>query len=397
MSNWRGLATVTGVLSARATAHLTQAGLAFNVTASHPTLAAATGVFIHLYSVLPNAALRNETLPERSSGGTVRVPPRLALDLHYQVSFVGDPSSFDVERMAGAVLTGFHADPVLSPTEIAAFVATQPAGSVLAASDLADQPEHVRITMQSADVEELSRLWGMSQRGFHRLSVLYRVSVVLLEPDVPVVRPRPVTEPIVTVFQLRRPQITTVASSARPQAVVQFGEELVVTGAQLRGDVTTIVLADQRPAPDTATDTELRLGFDAASGLRAGVYPLQVRHQVTLADGSARDGAASNTVPVALVPMVGAVAFTPVIEGNPPAVAGHSVRVALSPVPDASQAIELSLTATTDGTQRRSREVTIAAGLATFEFRPPLATGDYLVQATVDGAESLLGPTVTFP
>jgi hypothetical protein len=390
VSNWLAIATVSGVLTARTTSHLTQAGLSFDVTASHPTDAATSGTFIHLYSVLPNAALRNDTLPERSPAGTLRVPPRLALDLHYQFTFVGAAATYDGERMAGAVMTGLHADPVLSPEEITAFIAAQPAGSVLAASDLADQVEQVRVTQLSSDVEELSRLWGMSQRGFHRLSVLYRVSVVLLEPELPTVRPLPVTEPAVTVYQLRAPRIAAVESSARPVAIVQFDEQLVITGAQLRGNVTLVVLSDQRREPTASTDTELRLTFDAGSGLRAGVYPLQVRHQITLPNGTVRDSAASNTVPVALVPTVSALSVATVAAGNPPVVVGHAVQATLAPVPATTQEVELTLTSTGDGAQLRSTGFSVSGGNVTFDFTPPIAAGSYLVRAGVDGGESLL-------
>ena len=123
----------------------------------------------------------------------------------------------------------------------------------------------MRITLLSSDVEELSRLWGMSQRNFHRLSVLYRVSVVLLEPELPTVRPLPVTDPAVTVYQLRTP------ADRRCRVVGAAGGDRPVRrrardhGARsCAGDVTLVVLSDQRRQPTTADDTELRLAFDAA-------------------------------------------------------------------------------------------------------------------------------------
>lgn len=392
MSNWLGLATVTGVLGARVRRHLTDAGLTFDVTASHPLDAETHGAFVHLYSVLPNPALRNETLPERAPDGSVIRPPRLALDLFYQLTFVGDPSAYDVERMAGAVLTGLHAHPWLAPQEISDFVAAQPAGSVLAASDLADQVEQVRATPLSSDVEELSRLWGMAQRGFHRLSVPYRVSMVALEPDLPGGPAAPVADAAVTVSTLRTPRLDAVSSSARDQAVVQTGEQLVLRGSGLVGETTLVALGEQRRTPEVQSPTELRLAFDAASGLPAGVYAVQVRHLATLAGGGQRDGASSGSLPVALVPVLddSTTAVEVIAEGGPPAPVGHRVTVALDPVPAPGQKLALTLTSTADGSRRTVEGGTVQAGTVRFETRPTLPSGSHLVRVSVDGAETLL-------
>lgn len=405
MSNHLAIATVTGVLGARIRSHLVGAGMAFDVTLSHPLDADTNGAFLHLYSVLPNPGLRNETLPERSGDGTARVPPRLAIDLYYQLTFVGAAGTYDPERMAGAVMTGLHAFPRLSPEEISAFVATQPAGTPLAASDLADQADAVRISPLSADVEELSRLWGMTQRSFHRLTVLYRASPVLLDAEVPTASGLPVTTPTVTAYSLQAPRITSVSSSARSLPVVQHGETLIISGQALVGHQTEIALGLTRVEPDAATDTELRLDFGTPSGLAAGVYPVQVRHRVELENGDTRDGAASNTVPVALAPLItpGSLSLTTIL--GP--VGGHRVHLVPLPVPGTDQAVELTLIEMGGGGRHSSTTwATENGGTGTvFDF-PTLPAGQYLVRLAVDGAESLLttdgagafdGPTIAVP
>lgn len=407
MSNWLAMATVTGVLGARVKRHLTEAGLTFDVTASHPLDAETHGAFVHLYSVLPNPALRNATLPERAADGTVIVPPRLALDLYYQLTFVGASTGYDVERMAGAVMTGLHAHPWFAPAEIGDFVDAQPSGSVLTSSNLAEQVEEVRATPLSSDVEELSRLWGMSQRGYHRLSVPYRVSVVVLEPDLPGGPAAPVLDAAVTVHPMQGPRLESVSSSARPQALVQLGEELVLRGSNLRGDATVVLLGDERRAPDDASPNELRLDFDAGSGLRAGVHAVQVRHLLTLTGGGQRDAESSRSLPVALVPVVDSTATTVdiVTEGAPAVTVGHRVEITLAPLPEPGQKVVLTLSHTTAASRRTVEGGSVHGTAVRFETRPPLTSGDHLLRVSVDGAETLLdagpggftGPVVSVP
>ncbi|HEV7720730.1 MAG TPA: Pvc16 family protein, partial [Iamia sp.] len=81
MSSALALATVTAVLQARITTLLDRADLTgFTTRATHPTKADEPGVYLHLYEVVPNPALRNEMTPERAADGTVVRRPRLALD-----------------------------------------------------------------------------------------------------------------------------------------------------------------------------------------------------------------------------------------------------------------------------------------------------------------------------
>lgn len=207
MSNHVSLAATTGVLAARLRAHLGAAGLTATVATHHPTDADTHGTFLHLYGVLPSPTPPNDMVPERTPHGVANPAPRLTLDLHYLVTFVGAPAEGDTERMAGAVMSGLHAFPIISPDEIDDFIAAQPAGSPLATSDLADQPEPLRITPLSASIDDLSRLWGMTRQPFHRLSVPYLVSPLIIEADVASTGPPPSTTPSVTEGALRSPQI----------------------------------------------------------------------------------------------------------------------------------------------------------------------------------------------
>jgi Pvc16 N-terminal domain len=389
MSNSLAIATVTGVLRSRIQALIDAARLSgLDVVAAPPQDDSKPGVYLHLYQVLPNGELRNQHLPEHDSGGALTRPPRLAVDLHYLLSFVGSPSTHDPERLAGLVLTGLNEGPALSRDEIADFAAALPPGHVLAASDLSDQVERVRLTLLPLDVEELSRLWGMYGQARHRLSVAYRASVVMLDAQVRAGAALPVTRaPEVTVVHLRAPQITEVRSAERAQAVVRFGERIVVRGSALRGDETrvTVGATSLRPPAASLADAEISLDFDAASGLGAGVAAVRVVHRIALRDGTTRDGPASNVLPFALVPAVST--------ADPPtettAEGALRVRLVVEPPPAAGQAVMLHLTGTSGEGSSTWTEWTASDGVVSF-LTSGLAAGRYLLRVETGGALSLL-------
>jgi hypothetical protein len=135
----------------------------------------ATGnqVNLFLYLVAPNAAWRNQDMPGRSRPGEIAVPP-LALNLYYLLSAYGtenDASGPFSHMLLGHAMSALHDHPLLSAEEIAA---------ALPASDLGQQVERVRITLQPLSIEEISKIWAGFQMQY-RLSVAYEAAVVLID------------------------------------------------------------------------------------------------------------------------------------------------------------------------------------------------------------------------
>ena len=83
----------------------------FEVSTSHPRTASTSGVYITLYHLAPNSALRNLELPTRRPDGSPNQRPVLPLSLRYLFSFVGDADLFESERLAGLVLSDLHRGP----------------------------------------------------------------------------------------------------------------------------------------------------------------------------------------------------------------------------------------------------------------------------------------------
>jgi hypothetical protein len=414
VSNALAIATLSAVLRARVEWLVDTAGMSgFAIVTGPPGPEPENGVYIHLYQVVPDADLRNRTLPERDATGAVARPPRVALDLCYAFTFVGQPDNQDAERLAGLVVGSLHETARVSPAEIADFVTTLPNGHALGASDLANQAESIRLTMLPLDLEDLSRLWSANPQSTPRLTVAYRAAVVMVDAQVRAGTGLPVTrEPAVTTIQLRRPQLTGVASSARSQPVVRFGEDLVLTGTALLGDPTLVLVGGQQLPPAAGgRDTELRVPVSDASGLRPGLGTVQVRHDVTLTDGTTRPGPETGMLPVALVPGV-ATATLPTrtgvdADGGPTL----TVRLVLDPEPLAAEAYTVLLNGP-DGTRTEWPGVRVAPAVAgdpvvLEAVTSGLPAGRHLVRVLVGGAVSLLdadpltgdltGPAVTAP
>jgi len=383
VSNALAIATLTGVLETRAQTLIDEAGIgSIKAQATHPTGADKPGVYLHAYQILPNAELRNQTMPERRSDASSVRAPRLAVDAYYLFSFIGNKDTLEAEQLAGIVMTGLNKMPILTGTEISEYIKSLPGGHALKESDLAEQVERVRVTPLSLDLEELSRLWGMFGQSFHRLSIAYRASVLMLDAEVEHGPALPVTTRGLTTFPMRAPRITSIEASTRELPVVQFGEDIVVHGHALRGDSTWLRVGETLLEITDASDGEIIRTFDTGSGLGSGVVSVQVVHKVVIGDGTTREGAESNAAPLSLIPTV-AMNSTPVA-------AGPKIRLDVEPKPGAEQSIELLLVGTSGEGRFASKQWEFDGNVVEVTV-PDLIPGTYLVRLNIDGAITLLG------
>ena len=139
---------------------------------------------LFLYQVLPNAAWRNMDIPQRVRSGETGISP-LALNLYYMLtSFGKDDDDVLGHRLLGHAMSILYDHPLLGAPEIATAL-----GSLN--SELQNQVERVRITLQPLSVEEIFRLWNGFQTQY-RISVSYEIAVVLIESTRATKTPLPV-------------------------------------------------------------------------------------------------------------------------------------------------------------------------------------------------------------
>jgi hypothetical protein len=360
------------------------------------------GVNVFLYQISPNTALRNADLPTRRTDGSLLRRPQAAVDLDYLITFYGDETKLEQQRLLGVVIRTLHAQPVL-PRDKIQFVQTHV--SFLSDSNLADQQDLVRVTPVHFNLEELSKLWSFLLKVDYVLSIAYRAGVVLIETDDPVPPPAlPVLKANILALPFSQPTIDSVAPAGSGSLIlpgsqiVLMGRNFILTQSTDGGSVqaSTLVLiggAAQTPTVLTPTSITLTLPSDLAAGPQA----LQITQSLLLGTPavSHQQGFQSDVVPFILHPAIRQITpgvyditVAPVI-GSPP---GDTVRLSMSPAAQPGQRVLLELLQTTPAMPSNLVDggtITAATSILTFTVSG-LPAGQYLVRVRVDGAESPL-------
>jgi hypothetical protein len=270
---------------------------------------------LFLYQALPNPAFRN-TPPPRAARPGETTPPPLALNLYYLLTAYGRNSD-DVlgHRLLGRAMSLLHDQTALAPAELEA---------ALLGNDLHQQVERVSIAPHTLALEEMSKLWSMSQTQY-RLSVGYEVSVVLIDSTRSVRAPLPVLSrgalesgsgvqsdlrpPFPTLTELVLPQRQP---GARIGTDTLPGDMLTLTGFNLAGAVTRLLFSHRLlasplglPPLPGQSDTELRVQLPASPG----EWPVGLYTVSAVVQRSGRPELTTNALPLSLVPRI--LALTP--------------------------------------------------------------------------------------
>lgn len=139
---------------------------------------AAPLVNLHLYRVEPNAAHANDHLPTRGATGQMRGPSKLALNLHYVMSFYGNHDAFEPDLMLGEVMLALEHEPLLSKTTIHNAIEDN---DELEDSDLEAALARLRVTRQLMTIDDFSKIWSIFYQVPYALSLSYEVSHVVIE------------------------------------------------------------------------------------------------------------------------------------------------------------------------------------------------------------------------
>lgn len=413
MSNALAIASVTAVLR-----NLLNNGLidrdpsgslgSFDITALPPdrihkdTPASETNQLnLFLYQVTPNQGWRNMSLPSRAGTGELLTNPPLALDLHYLLTAYGT-ENLGAEILLGYGMQVFHETPMLSRDAIRTALSGNGSGPVsgaalpkalqsLSAAELADQFEMLKITPQFMNTEEMSKLWSALQTHY-RPTVVYQVSVVLIEGRKPIRPTLPVRARNVYGVPVSQPRVNVVEAESGSWDPILPGGKLVVKGERLRGEVTRVLIDGVAftPAPEDLTERQILLRIPDT--LWAGIHALQVAHKLNLGTPpKPHRGVESNVAAFLLHPGI-----------ILPASAHAKVAVSFNPKVGKAQRVKLLLGETPVPAGRVARGYVLdapanngipvsGADTDTITFLlTDIAAGNYLVRTQVDGAESIL-------
>ncbi len=367
------------------------------------------GVNVFLYQVTPNLANRNLDLPTRTANGTLLRKPLVALDLHYLLTFHGDDTALEPQRLLGATVLALHRHPVMQrsdvkPAPLAPVAAQTDQIGASADSGLAAQSQLIRFTPVTYTLEELSKLWSFLLKIDYVLSVAYVASVVLFESDdAPVASAPPALGYQVLAAPFAQTTIRGIVSAAGAAAPIVAGSQIAISGAALTpaaGGSSTVVFngaetipPDAAPAP-TSGQVFVTLPADLAAGPNTAqiVQPLSLGSPPMPHPGA---GPASNAFAFVLTPTIVPGSIAVLAAGSPP---GRALRLGVAPQAQAGQRTLLLLTGVGSQTTRIVDGGTLNATGPTLTFAlPALPAGHYGVQVMIDGARSPLGaggPTV---
>jgi hypothetical protein len=371
----------------------------------------ARGINVFLYEVVTNGFWAGANLPNRRQDGSLVARPQQSLDLHYLLTFSGDETTLEPQRMLGVAATTLVTRPVLSRERVRNQV--EGATTWEQFSDLADQADDVRFTLLPLSLEELSKLWSTFFQAPYRLSIAYHAAVVQLEEDLTPQAALPVLTRGIDAAALTVPSITRVVADTAPTGPVTVGTTLRIEGQRLRGAYRTLVRLGEVEVPvpdDQITGTSLTV--TVPSGVVAGVQRVQVLHPRLVGIPPAQRGGAESAAEAVIVRPAVAGTVTAVPDGAE----AVAVTVPLTPAVGRRQRVMLILNQHHPADQQPGqsyiflvppRDPNGPASAATVTVRVTgVVADDYLVRVQVDGAESVLAagadgrfdlPRVTIP
>ncbi|MEM7715871.1 MAG: DUF4255 domain-containing protein [Cyanobacteria bacterium P01_A01_bin.68] len=185
MSNHLAIATVTATIQRIVQAAVQEDIDGTVVTTARPDNqdggATQPRVNIYMYQATPNPAWRNSDLRTRRPKGELIKQAQAGLNLYYLMTFYGNDSELEPQRLLGSTLRTLVDQPILTPEMIQETVNSSRYSSYLRDSNLAEQVERVTITPTKMNTEELSKIWSVFFQTPYILSFAWQGSAVLIE------------------------------------------------------------------------------------------------------------------------------------------------------------------------------------------------------------------------
>jgi hypothetical protein len=398
MSNYLAVATITATIQRTLQAIVQMDVEGSRVTTVRPSDIGngtpESGVNVFLYQVITNPALNNmDSTPMRSRGMPTK--RQAALDLYYMLTFYGNDTELEPQRLMGSVIRALNDKRVIT-SDMIAVACRDSTLPFLQASNLAEQVQQINIVPLDLNLEDLSKAWSVFFQTPYMLSVAYKVLVVLLEGDETPVRALPIRDRRTSGLSphFNQPQIRQVVAQEGGSEAILSNSTLVITGNQLKGDWATQVRVcgvEVTPTEVSPNRVVVPLSQVPQTALRAGVQSLQVIHAPQASDHLRRRGKESNGAPFVLRPELLTVSQiesraddelrSGILQVQTTLLIGAKQRVVLVLN---SWDIEQPLAYLFDAQSRPEDGQQVVVPFQ--DVRP----GDYLVRLMVDGAESQL-------
>jgi Pvc16 N-terminal domain len=345
---------------------------------------------LFLYQISPNrnadwSANTADKLYSRSPDRTA-VPP-LALDLYYLLTAYG-AKDFQAELLLGYAINLLYKIPMLNSdriefalsnaTKVSAANVFSQSLSAISTAELAQNLGQLKISSEFLSLDEMSRLWSLCQTHY-RPSTAYRVSMVAM-PE------RQEYQPAGARISTRSiPQIDRVTSTG--DRSITTDNVLLIRGQNLRGEITRIRLDKKESILSPQNVTPTQISCKIPPHLIAGVQGVQILHSSIESPDLYIE---SNLASFVLQPQISATVTK--IDVHDRDVRNVEIAVKFSPQVNRSQQVSLLLYTASNPQEivytAIAKSIETDTDLLTFNLSN-IAPGNYLVQARVDGAESL--------
>lgn len=399
MSNYLAIATVTTTLQ-----RILQRSIQLDVEGASVTTikpenigggTPETGVNIYLYHIKRNSTRGNADMPGRQRRGEIVKRNQIGIDLFYVITFYGNDNELEPQRLLGSTLKILE-DRSLLNSQIIRETIADPAFPYLADSDLADQIDMIRAEFLSISTDELSKIWSVFFQTSYALSVVYKVTVVLIEGEEPLQRALPVKARNITLlpyFRDKQPIIQQVTAQTGKYQPILANSTLLIRGQMLSVPEAKVRIGKQLLTPATIKATEicLPLALIPHDALKAGAQTLQVGRYVLDLNGE-MPIVESNVFPFILCPTIIEIEIVDLEELEEESYSGEVV-VTLDVLVGSEQRAIILLNHKDAGKNKNYLFNAQARDedSETISFMVNnIRSGDYLVRVQIDGAESVL-------
>jgi hypothetical protein len=424
MSNYLAIATVTACLQRMLQSSVQLDLDGARVTTVRPNnLGSGTpekGVNLYMYQVSLNPVWqKNAEVRMRSTRDAGAKKSRTALDLHYILSFYGNETELEPQRLLGSVVKILSDRTTLTRETIYETLADS-SYPYLTDSNLADQTEEICFSPMDLSLEDLSKVWSVFFQTPYSISLVYKATVVMIEGEESAYRALPVRERALSgvIPFVNRPLVEQVVSRSGKFEPILANSTLLIRGKNLNNKQTKVRISGVEITPQSVNETELLVPLSSTpdNSLKAGVQSLQVIHHVSTEsrgeNGNGWRGESthetgtqtlskptvfsqtleSNAIPFILRPVVTKVTVSK-LEGKDEDVRSAQIKVRVNLTLGKQQRIVLVLNE--KSTQNPAAYMFEAPNrhrdgmLVTIPVKN-VKPGEYLVRLQVDGAESIL-------
>ena len=285
MANQTGIAAVSRTLRTLLLDRMV-AGAAVTLAPPDVTVAGIDGARVNLYllHLIENAELKNQAIPNTARPDSYGRPP-LSLNLRYLLTTYSaletqSDADLNAQTLLGDAMRVLHDFGNSIDSLAITNPAAGPIGEPILDPALSNEFERLKLSLQPAPLDEMSRVWSAFGEANFRRSVIYEVTVVQIETTVPAVRPLPVRQRRVLAAIRSRPVILDAYASVPPEPAkgerrVRVGDAITIEATGTLVDKLYVRLGTLDPIRLTPTVVPLTLSVPNDA------YPIDLDHPTT--------------------------------------------------------------------------------------------------------------------